>query len=138
MVLSRIYLRVRGKLPAMLRKTQYRLLARANRLIAEAKQRINIQRVLISELQQTGRKTSRANTRLVRLVRTLQLLEGQRRVVLERVRRFPLPTHVLGNGDSISADISRAGFAWLRRPVELSHGGPGEQQARNRALNSAE
>ena len=91
MVLSRIYLRVRGKLPAMLRRTWYRRLARSNRLIADARQRINIQKMLISQLEHKKRSTNRAFARLRRCEVELHLLEDQREVILVKVRRFPLP-----------------------------------------------
>jgi hypothetical protein len=76
---------------AMLRRTRYRRLARINRLIADARQRIEIQKVLISQLVRKKRSTNRAFARLRQFEVALHLLLGQREVILAKVRRSPLP-----------------------------------------------
>ena len=76
---------------AMLRWTWYRRLARINRLIADARQRIEIQKVLISQLVHKKRSANRAFARVRQFEVELHLLGDQREVILERVRRSPLP-----------------------------------------------
>jgi hypothetical protein len=86
---------VRGKASsAMLRRTWYSHLARSNRLIAEARQRIEIQKVLLSQLEQKKRSTNRAFARLRQFEVELCLLEDQRVVILAKVRRSPLPAEL--------------------------------------------
>jgi len=93
-LLSRINLQaVTGKLP-MLCRTWYRRLARSNRLIADARQRIEIQKVLISQLEHKQRSTNRAFARLRQFEAELHFLEDQREVILEKVRRSPLPAEL--------------------------------------------
>ncbi len=77
----------------MLRRTWYRRLARINRLIVEARERIAIQKALIS-LEREERGTRCALARLRRSEVMLRLLEDQREVVLEKVRRSPLPAEL--------------------------------------------
>jgi hypothetical protein len=79
----------------MLRSTWYSRLARTNRLIAEARQRIATLKVHISQLEHEERSTSRALARLRQLEVALQLLVDQRVVILERVRRSQLPADIL-------------------------------------------
>jgi hypothetical protein len=78
----------------MLRRTWYRRLAKSNRLIADARQRIEIQKVLISNLEREERGTRSALARLRRSEVLLQLLKDQREVILEKVRRSPLPAEL--------------------------------------------
>ena len=77
----------------MLRKTWYRQLAGSNRLIADARKRIEIQKLLISQLEHKERSTDRAFARLRQFVAELHSLQDQREVILVKVRRFPLPAH---------------------------------------------
>ena len=79
----------------MLHRTWYRRLARTNRLIAEARQRIAILKVHISQLEHAERSTSRVLARRRELEVALQLLVDQRVVILERVRRSQLPVDIL-------------------------------------------
>jgi hypothetical protein len=79
---------------AMLRRTWYRRLARSNRLIANARQRIEIQKVLISQLEHKKRSTYRAFARLRQFEAALHFLEEQREVILVKVRRSPLPAEL--------------------------------------------
>ena len=83
-----------GSGSAMLRRTWYRRLARSNRLIADARQRIEIQKVLISQLEHKKRSTNGAFARLGRFVVDLRLLEDQRGIILAKVRRCPLPAEL--------------------------------------------
>ena len=78
----------------MLHRSWYRRLAKSNRLIADARQRIEIQKVLISKLEREERGTRSALARLRRSEVLLQLLEDQRVVILEKVRRSPLPAEL--------------------------------------------
>ena len=78
----------------MLRRTWYRHLARINRLIADARQRIEIQTVLISQLVHKKRSTNRAVARLKQFEVELRLLVDQRGVILVKVRRSPLPEEI--------------------------------------------
>jgi hypothetical protein len=96
LLLSRINLQaVRGKASlAMLRRTWYRRLARINLLIADARRRIEIQVVLISQLVHKKRSTNRAFKRLRQLEVELRLLVDQRGVILVKVRRSPLPEEI--------------------------------------------
>jgi hypothetical protein len=96
LLLSGINLRaVRGKASlALLRRTWYRRLARINLLIVEARQRIAIQKAHISNLEREERGTRSALARLRRSEVMQQLLEGQRKVILEKVRRSPLPAEL--------------------------------------------
>jgi hypothetical protein len=85
-----------GKLNlAMLRRTWYSRLARTNRLIAEARQRIALLKVHITQLEHEGQSTGRALARLRQLEVALQLLVDQRVVILERVRRSQLPVDIM-------------------------------------------
>jgi hypothetical protein len=79
---------------AMLRRTWYRRLARSNRLIANARQRIEIQKVLISQLEHKKRSTYRALARLRQFEAALHFLDEQREVILVKVRRSPLPAEL--------------------------------------------
>jgi hypothetical protein len=85
----------RKSILVILRRTWYRRLAGINRLIAEARQRMESQNAHISQLEHAKRSTSRACARLRQFEVILQLLEGQRGVILERVRRSPLPAHAI-------------------------------------------
>jgi hypothetical protein len=79
----------------MLRRTWYSRLARTNRLIAEARQRIAILKVHITQLEHEEQSTGRALARLRQLEVALQLLVDQRVVILERVRRSQLPVDIM-------------------------------------------
>ena len=85
---------------AMLRRTWYRRLAMTNRLIADARLRIEIQKVQISQLTQKTKSTRKALARRRQFEVELQFLEDQRSVILERVRRFPLPADLLGGANA--------------------------------------
>ena len=79
---------VRGQASlAMLRRTWYRRLARINLFIVEAHQRVAMQKALLSNL----RGTRSALAQLRRFEVMLHLLEDDREVILEKVRRSPLP-----------------------------------------------
>jgi hypothetical protein len=78
----------------MLHRTWYRRLARVNRLIADARQRIEFQMVLINQLAPKKRSTNRAFARLRQFEAELHFLEDQREVILEKVRRSPLPAEL--------------------------------------------
>ena len=78
----------------MLHRTWYRRLARSNRLIANARQRIEIQKALISQLERKERSTYRAFARLRQFEVALHFLEDQREVILVKVRRSPLPAEL--------------------------------------------
>jgi phosphatidylserine/phosphatidylglycerophosphate/cardiolipin synthase-like enzyme len=78
----------------MLHRTWYRRLARINRLIADARRRIEIQTVLISQLVHKKRSTNRAFARLRQFEVELRLLVDQRAVILAKVRRSPLPEEI--------------------------------------------
>jgi hypothetical protein len=82
---------LREKRAAMLRRTWYRRLARINRLIAAARQRIAMQKALISTLEREERGVHSALARLRRSEVLLEVLEDRREVVLAKVRRSPLP-----------------------------------------------
>jgi len=79
---------------AMLRRTWYRRLAWINRLIAAARQRIEIQKVLISQLVRKKQSTNRAFARLRQFEVELHLLVDQREVILVKVRRSALPAEL--------------------------------------------
>ena len=83
---------------AMLRRTWYRRLARTNLFIVEARQRVAMQKALVSSLDAEGRGTRCALARLRRSEVMLQLLEDDREVILEKVRKSPLPAlrHIRG------------------------------------------
>jgi hypothetical protein len=81
---------------AMLRRTWYRHLARINRLIADARQRIDIQKMLICQLEHKKRSTIRAFARLRRFEVELHSLMDHREIILVKVRRFPLPAELCG------------------------------------------
>ena len=76
---------------AMLRRTWYRRLARINLFIVEARQRVAMQKALLSNLEREERCTRSALAQLRRSEVMLKLLEGDREVILEKVRRSPLP-----------------------------------------------
>ncbi len=78
----------------MLRRTWYRRLARINRLIAAARQRIEIQKVLISQLVRKKQSTNRAFARLRQFEVELHSLVDQREVILVKVRRSRLPAEL--------------------------------------------
>ena len=80
---------------AMLRRTWYRRLARINLFIVEARQRVAMQKALVSNLEREERGTRNALARLRRSEVMLQLLEDDREVILEKVRRSPLPALVI-------------------------------------------
>lgn len=82
----------------MLRKIWYRRLARSNLRIVEARQRVAIQKALVSNLEREERGTRSALARLRRSEVLLELLEDEREVILEKVRRSPLPglRHIRG------------------------------------------
>jgi hypothetical protein len=61
-----------------------------NRLIADARLRIEIQKVQISQLTQKTKSTRKALARRRQFEVELQFLEDQRSVILERVRAVPL------------------------------------------------
>jgi hypothetical protein len=75
----------------MLRRTWYRRLARTNLFIVEARQRVAMQQALVSNLEHDERCSRSALARLRRSEVMLQLLEDDREVILEKVRRSPLP-----------------------------------------------
>ena len=83
---------------AVLRRTWYRRLARSNLLIVDARQRVAMQKALVSNLEREERGTRSALARLRRCEVMLQLPEDQREVILEKVRRSPLPAlrHIRG------------------------------------------
>ena len=83
---------------AMLRRTWYRRLARINLFIVEARHRVAMQKALLSNLEREERGTRSALARLRRSEVMLQLLEDDREVILEKVRRSPLPAlrHIRG------------------------------------------
>ena len=74
-------------------KPWYRHLARTNRLIVEARERIENLKARISELEDEERSTGRATARLHRFEVTLQLMSDHRAVILERVRNYRLPSY---------------------------------------------
>ena len=73
----------------MLRRTWYRHLARINLFIVEARQRVAMQKALLSNLEREERDTRSALAQLRRSEVMLQLLEDDREVILEKVRRPP-------------------------------------------------
>jgi hypothetical protein len=75
----------------MMRRTWYRRLARINLSIVEARQRVAMQKALLSKLEREERGTRSALAQLRRSEVMLQLLEDDREVILEKVRRSPLP-----------------------------------------------
>ena len=95
LLLSRINLQaVRGQASlAMLRRTWYRRLATL--FIVEARQRVAMQKALVSNLEREERGTRNALARLRRSEVKLPLLEDDREVILEEVRRSPLPALVI-------------------------------------------
>ena len=82
----------------MLRRAWYRRLARTNLFIVEARQRVAMQKALLSNLEREERGTRSAVARLRRSEVMLRLLEDDREVILEKVRRSPLPAlrHIRG------------------------------------------
>ena len=79
---------------AMLRRTWYRRLARINLFIVEARHRVEMQKAL--EREERGTRSALARLRQSEVM--LQLLEDDREVILEKVRRSALPTlrHIRG------------------------------------------
>jgi hypothetical protein len=71
---------------------------KSNLFIVEARQRVAMQKALVSNLERGERGTSSALARLRRSELMLQLLEDQREVILEKVRGSPLPAlrHIRG------------------------------------------
>jgi len=76
---------------ATVRRTWYRRLARINLFIVEARQRVAMQKALLSNPECEKRGTRSALAQLCRSEVMLQLLEDDREVILEKVRRSPLP-----------------------------------------------
>ena len=78
----------------MLRRTWYRRLARINLFIVEARHRVEMQKAL--EREERGTRSALARLRQSEVM--LQLLEDDREVILEKVRRSALPTlrHIRG------------------------------------------
>jgi hypothetical protein len=98
----------------MLRRTGYRRLARINLLVAEARQRIAIQKALISTLEREERGIHSALARLRRSEVLLELLEDRREVILENVRMSPLPAELFVKRATISEH--RPGACGATRP----------------------
>ena len=103
LLLSKINLQaVRGQASlAMLPRTWYGHLARINLFIVEARQRVARQKALLSNLEREEGGTRSALARLRRSEVMLQLLEDDREVILEKVRRSLLPALRLIRGCSI-------------------------------------
>jgi hypothetical protein len=73
------------------RNAWYRHLASANRRIAEARGRIDEQKVFISELERSGSNTQAASALLCRFERALQAMIADRALILSHVRTYGLP-----------------------------------------------
>ena len=85
----------------MLRRTWYRHIARINLFIVEARQRVAMQKALLSNLEREERGNRSALAQLRRSEVMLQLLEDDREIILEKVRRSPLPAFRHMRGCSI-------------------------------------
>ena len=85
----------------MLRRTWYRHLARINLFIVEARQRVAMQKALLSNLEREERGNRSALAQLRRSEVMLQLLEDDREIILEKVRGSPLPAFRHMRGCSI-------------------------------------
>jgi hypothetical protein len=72
----------------MVREIWYRHLATADRLIVEARDRIDNQRQHLSGLEQDGEDTSRAAALLNLLEETLHLMHCHRATILEKVAAY--------------------------------------------------
>ena len=87
--------------------------AACNLFIVEARQRIEIQKVLISNLEREERGTRSAPARLRRSEVMLQLLEDHREAILENVQRSLLPALVISrllNPEILNSKYSPANF----------------------------
>lgn len=94
---------------AMLRRTWYRQLAKSNRLIAAARQRIEIQKVLISNLEREERGTRSALALLRRSEVLLSCLRTSARSSWRTVRRPPLPAELCEANPHRGAGVQRHG-----------------------------
>jgi hypothetical protein len=106
----------------MLRRTWYGHLARINLFIVEARQRIAIRKAHISNLEPEERGTRSAHVQLRRSEVKLQLLEDQREVILEKVRRSPLPAELCeANPQSAAENLEQSAASGSPEAAKSDH-----------------